>query len=117
MSDDFNTPRAISQLFDLVTKINSLNEGHLDVNQLSAPVLDRLKKDFPIYISDILGLKIETEQSDNGALDKVMELVLDLRQNARTEKNWIVADKIRDKLSEANIIVKDGKDGTNWTLN
>ncbi len=117
MCDDFNTPKAIAQLFDLVTKINSYKEGHLDINQLSADTLSRLKKCYPEYITEVLGIKVESSGNNNGALDKVMSLVLDLRQDARASKNWAVSDKIRDALAEANILVKDGKDGSTWTAN
>jgi len=118
MCDDFNTPKAMASLFDLVTKINSLKEGHLDLHQVSSDTLDRLKKDYPTYLEDVLGLKIEAASgADNGALDHAMALILDLRQNARTEKNWAVADKIRDALAAAEITVKDGKEGSTWSVN
>ena len=118
MCDDFNTPRAIAQLFELVTKINSIKEGHINMNDISYAALAKLKETFPILISDVLGL--ESEQGSgggNGALDSVMNLVLELRQDARTNKNWATSDKIRDALAEASITVKDGKEGSSWTMN
>ncbi len=117
MCDDFNTPRAIAQVFELVTKINSLKEGHLDINKISTAALNRVKTELPGYIQDVLGLENEQGAGNNDALDKVMALVLDLRQGARTDKNWAVADKIRDALAGANIVVKDGKEGSAWTVN
>jgi len=118
MCDDFNTPKAMASLFDLVTKINSLKEGHLDINNVSTKTLERLKKDYPTYLEEVLGLKMEAAGgADNGALDHAMNLILDLRQNARAEKNWAVADKIRDALAAAEITVKDGKEGSTWTVN
>ena len=118
MSDDFNTPRAIASLFDLVTKINSLKEGHLDLGKVSKTCLERLQKDFPAYLSDVLGLQAEDGGSGggNGALEHAMQLILELRQDARSEKNWAVADKIRDALAAASITVKDGKEGSTWTV-
>lgn len=119
MCDDFNTPRAIASLFDLVTKINSLKEGHLDINQLSTEVLERLQKEYALYMTEVLGLKLaETNvaNGDNGAMDSAMQLILDLRQDARANKNWAVADKIRDALAEAKITVKDGKEETTWSI-
>ena len=117
MSDDFNTPRAIAALFEVVTKINSFKEGHLDINQLSADCMSRLKQDFPVFIDEVLGLTSDSDSSsNNSALEGVMELVLELRQDARANKNWDTADKIRDGLAKHNIVVKDGKDGTNWTI-
>lgn len=117
MCDDFNTPKAIAQLFELVTKINSFKEGHLDVNELSIDTLQNLKEKFPSYLSEVLGLQTESTGGNNGSLDKVMSLVLDLRQDARTNKNWAVSDKIRDALADANITVKDGKEGSSWVVN
>ncbi len=120
MSDDFNTPRAIASLFEMAKKINSLKEGHLDLSQLSDACFQDLKSKYPEFISAILGLSDESANASSGndsALDKVMELVLDLRQEARANKDWATADKIRDGLAASNIVVKDGKDGSNWSLN
>ena len=118
MCDDFNTPRAIASLFELVTKINSLKEGHLDVNLLSPSTFENLKKTFPEYINDVLGLIDENASGENdSALDGVMNLVLELRQEARANKDWGTADKIRDGLADSNIVVKDGKEGSSWTFN
>lgn len=118
MCDDFNTPKAVANLFDIVTKINSLKEGHLDVNLISEETFARLQEVYPKFIFDVLGLKAgATSESNNSVLDGVMDLVLELRQDARERKDWDTADKIRDSLKAANITVKDGKDGTNWTIN
>jgi cysteinyl-tRNA synthetase len=116
MCDDFNTPRAIASLFELVTKINSLKEGHIDINQLSKEALDNLKMIYPQYISDVLGLANDMDSGDNDVLNGVMDLIIDLRQDARNEKNWAISDKIRDGLAKSNITIKDGKEGTSWNL-
>ncbi len=118
MCDDFNTPRAIASLFDIVSKINSLKEGHLDIRQVSAETMERLQKSFPSFIHDVLGLEDDIlSGGNNDKLDGVMDLVLQLRQDARANKNWDIADKIRDGLAKHQIVVKDGKEGTTWTLN
>ena len=117
MCDDFNTPRAIAVLFELVTKINSLKEGHLDINQVSKETLDRLKSEFNAFLGDVLGLSDDSlGGSDNNVLDGVMELILELRKSARSNKDWATADQIRDGLAKCNITVKDGKDGSSWTV-
>ena len=116
MCDDFNTPKAIAQLFNLVSMINSLKDGHISMNDISDTALNRLKVTYPKYLDEVLGLSSEMGgESDNGALDAVMQLVLDLRQDARANKNWAVSDQIRDALAAANISIKDGKDGSSWT--
>ena len=116
MCDDFNTPRAIASLFELVTKINSLKEGHIDVNQLSKETLNNLKKVYPQYISEVLGLANDMDSGDSDVLNGVMDLIIDLRQDARNDKNWAISDKIRDGLAKSNITIKDGKGGTSWNL-
>jgi len=118
MDDDFNTPRALSRMFELATKINSYKEGHLDINQLSQATLDKLRKTFHDFLFEILGLQDEQAAGGNTeALDGLMELIIELRQGARETKDWGTSDKIRDKLKELNIQVKDGKDETSWTIN
>ena len=119
MCDDFNTPKAIANLFDLVSKINSLKEGHLDLSDLSENCFNRLKKEFVEYIEDVLALGGASSSSDNSdsALDGVMDLVLELRQEARSKKDWDTADKIRDGLAKSNIVVKDSKEGSSWSYN
>ncbi len=119
MDEDFNTPMALAKMFELVPKINSFKEGRLDINQLSEEALNNLKTSFKGFLFDIFGLKddMESAQGNSGAMDGLMELVIDLRQSARANKDWPTSDKIRDKLNELNIQLKDGKDGTDWTIN
>jgi len=118
MCDDFNTPRAIASLFELAKKINSFKEGQLDLGQLSDTTFERLRVKYPEYITEVLGLVDDKAAgNDNSVLENVMELVLDLRQEARSSKDWNTADKIRDGLAKSNIVGKDGKEGTSWTIN
>ncbi len=119
MCDDFNAPKALSRLFELVPKINSYKEGHLDVNQLSKSTLDALKALFHEFIFDVFGLKdISTGGSESAHIvNGLMELITDLRQDARANKDWGTSDKIRDKLTSLDIQLKDGKDGTSWLIN
>lgn len=115
MNDDFNTPMALAELFALVTKINMLQHKQLAGNSLRASTLARLKKEFAHFVFDIFGLQDEDETGDDaGALDGVMQLVLELRAAARSSKDFATSDKIRDALKTAGIQVKDGKEGTIW---
>lgn len=116
MNDDFNTPKAMAGLFDLVTKINSFKDGHTNVHQLSADTLSRLISEMHTWFFDILGLRDDDAQ--DGQVDKmdgVMQLVLDLRQQARTKKDFALSDQIRDRLAKVKIVVKDGKEGASWS--
>lgn len=117
MSDDFNTPMAMARLFELVSKINSLSAGHLSNNDITNETLDRLKSTFNTFIYDIFGLLDEEigASGRNGIADGLMQLIIELRQNARTNKDWGTSDTIRDSLKELEIQVKDGKEGTTWS--
>ncbi|WP_235297779.1 cysteine--tRNA ligase [Portibacter marinus] len=112
--DDFNTPKALSRYFELCNKINGLKEGTLNLSEVSQSTIERLQKTFPEFIFEVLGLKDAAEEESGDVLDGVMQLVIDLRQGARDEKNWGVSDKIRDDLAALDIQIKDGKDGTEW---
>lgn len=117
MDDDFNTPKALARLFELVSKINGLKGGQLSMTDLSSDTLGQLKSTFDTVLFDILGLKDEqAEGGNNQALEAVMSLILDIRQDARTNKDWGTSDKIRDALKAAGIVVKDDKDGASWNV-
>jgi cysteinyl-tRNA synthetase len=116
MSDDFNTPKALASLFELVTKVNSLKGGQLAFSDLTAATLERLKKTFNDFIFNIFGLLTEAfDSSGDGVAEGLMKLILDMRQTARTNKDWGTSDKIRDALKELDIVVKDGKEGATWS--
>ena len=125
MNDDFNTPKALAKLFVLVPKINSLAAGKLAWTELTEATLQRTREVFHTLIFDVFGLQSETAAAasesaatDSAAtpLDGVMELVLELRQTARANKDWATSDQIRDQLSAAGIVVKDGKEGASWSV-
>lgn len=111
MNDDLNTARVIANLFELSPVINSMKGGQIAMNALSAATFQLLQATFKTYIEDILGLQaLQTEQNDKFA--KVMELLIDIRKEARTRKDFATSDQIRNKLTEAGIALKDEKDGT-----
>jgi cysteinyl-tRNA synthetase len=114
MDDDFNTPKALAKVFELVTVINSLKDAQLNINEVSSRTLEMLTSFMSTIIFDIFGLKPDVS-SDNGPVDSLMNLIIDLRQQARSTKDWTTSDKIRDALNDANIIIKDGKEGTTWS--
>lgn len=116
MRDDFNTPKAISRYFELCNKINGLKDGKIDKSEVAAGTIETLKTSFSAFLFDVLGLKDAADGESGDTLDGVMQLIIDIRQSARAEKNWAISDKIRDGLSELDILIKDGKDGTSWSL-
>lgn len=110
MNDDFNAPILVANLFEAAKFINSVNDGKATISKND---LVLLQKEMKAFVVDVLGLK-EEKSSGNDKLRPVMDLVLDLRQEARTNKDWTTSDKIRDGLAAAGIVVKDAKEGTSW---
>lgn len=115
MDDDFNTPRALAILFELVSKINSFKAGHLDLGSIQASTFEHLKTTFVAFITEVLGLQEDAEASAGGdSLNGLMGLLIDIRNTARAQKDFATSDKIRDALKELSIALKDGKEGTTW---
>jgi len=113
MNDDLNTPIVISHLFDAAKAINTVYDTKATISQVD---LDSLKELFDTYI-DILGL--QTEQSSSKYLDsykKAVDLLLSLRLEAKQGKNWALSDRIRDELASYGFVVKDTKEGFEWSL-
>jgi len=116
MDDDFNVPRALARIFELAPKINGLKNGQLDIQQVDSATISRMQTKISGILFDVFGLRGNAaSEQGNGRLEGVMKLVLELRQKARENKDWPTADKIRDMLAEAQITVKDGKEGTTWS--
>ena len=113
MNDDLNTPVVISHLFDAAKSINSVYDGKGTISQED---LDNLKAVFKLYAEDLLGLKDEQAKDSNEAYKKAVDLLLDLRLEAKKNKDWEKSDKIRNALTEAGFSIKDTKDGYEWSL-
>lgn len=114
LNDDFNSPVTLSYLFDTIRTINAVKDGHETLTQES---IDNLKHVFKTFVIDIFGLgDPEGGSSDNEQelINDLMSILLDIRQQARKNKDWDTADKLRDSLQKLNITVKDGKDGASW---
>ena len=113
MDDDFNTPILIAHLFDGVRIINSVKDGK---ESLNATDLEKMKSIFNTFITDILGFVSDKESGGNDLTNEVMEVVLKLRENAKTNKDFDSADLIREELNKLNIQVKDGRNGSSWEV-
>lgn len=111
MQDDFNTAKVIANLFELAPIINSIKGGQISNQALSATTFKLLKNTFRIYLEDVLGLQA-LQQNNDSKLDVVMQLVLEMRQEARLRKDYVASDKIRDMLAAAGIQLKDEKGGS-----
>lgn len=114
MNDDFNTPILIAKLFDAVKHINLIKEGSESITQEDKNLLLETMESF---VFDILGLEDKQSSSaDTAKLSGVVELLIQLRKEARENKDFETSDKIRDQLSDLGIQLKDGKEGTTYNL-
>jgi len=111
MNDDFNTPILVANLFEAVRYINLIADKN---ETITAADLNFLKASLDAFVFDVLGLK-PLNENNNDRLNTVMDLVLEMRQQARNDKNWPLSDLIRDRLQDAGITVKDGKEGVTWS--
>ncbi|GAB4093783.1 cysteine--tRNA ligase [Flaviaesturariibacter terrae] len=116
MNDDLNTARVLANLFEIVPVLNSLKDKTIPLQSLSYETLQWMQTKLRLYVEDILGLKNE-EEAGSGKLKSVLDILIELRQDARANKDWKTSDRIRNQLAEAGIQLKDEKDGgMSWTL-
>lgn len=110
MNDDFNSPVLIAELFEASRIINSVHDGKMKINEANLALLKNLMKTF---VQDVLGLK--DEQADNDDLPKILNLIVELRNEAKANKDYATSDKIREGLSKVGFQLKDSKEGTLWS--
>jgi cysteinyl-tRNA synthetase len=116
MNDDFNTAKVVANMFELVPVINSIKEGIISLNAVSGKTIELLQVKFKSYLEDVFGLKVESVTSD-GKLPGVIQLLIDIRKEAKAKKDFATSDKIRNQLLELNIQLKDEKNGeVSWTV-
>lgn len=116
MNNDFNAAQSIAELNEAASLINTWNDKQNKKANISADALQRLQSAFHAFLIDIFGLRAESE-ADNSKLNGVMDLVIDIRKDARTKKDFATSDKIRDALQSVGIQLKDSKEGTTWESN
>jgi cysteinyl-tRNA synthetase len=114
MNDDLNSPVLIAHLFDASRIINSVNDKK---ESLTADDIGLLRNIMHTFVFDILGLLPENDpQTGNQVIGNLMNIILDLRREARTNKDWAISDRLRDALAAAGVSIKDTKDGATWDL-
>ncbi|MEC8323919.1 MAG: DALR domain-containing protein, partial [Bacteroidota bacterium] len=113
MNDDFNTPILISEIFSAVKYINQIKDGS---NSINAENLKTLKATLNGFVFEVLGLQENTNSNSVKKLNEIIEILIALRKQARDQKNFGLSDQIRDQLAEIDIQLKDGKDGTTFSL-
>jgi cysteinyl-tRNA synthetase len=109
MNDDFNSPVLIAELFEAVHIINSIYDGKTNASASDIKALKKLMNDFAI---GVLGLKEESNQADD--MSKLLDLIINLRSEAKSNKDYTTSDKIRIGLNSIGIQLKDNKEGTTW---
>ncbi len=116
LSDDLNTAKAIADLFELSAKINSFANGQLALGSLSETTFNLLKSRFTQIITEVLGLMPE-QANESSVTGDLVKLFIELRQAARQNKDFATSDKIRDDLAKIGVTLKDGPEGTSFSLN
>jgi cysteinyl-tRNA synthetase len=112
MDDDFNTPVLIAELFDATKIINSIHDGKTTISETDLASLIKL---FNSYLNDVLGLKNDLQATDD--LSPLMDFILNIRTEAKANKDYLTSDKIRIGLNDLGFEVKDGKEGSTWAKN
>ena len=115
MDEDFNTAQGIGAIFELVKEVNK----YADTEKVSEEGMKNLAaaETYIRYImEEVLGVLLKNDENIGNLTSELVEFILELRREARAEKNWALSDKIRDRLGEMGIKIKDGKDKTTWSL-
>ena len=115
MNDDFNSPLLIAKLFDATKFINSVHQQKASISQND---LIALQTKLHGFVEDVLGLKLEdndSEKASDDTLSGTVNILIELRNKARENKDFATSDRIRDKLLALGIQLKDGKEGTSYT--
>lgn len=116
MDDDMSTPKVLANMFEMAPIINSIKDGLIKTNALSSSTLQKMKDSFKLFLEDILGLQ-NVSATDNEAFKGVMQLLIDIRKEAKGKKDFATSDKIRNQLIELGIQLKDEKGGEmSWTV-
>ncbi len=111
MNDDLNTAKVIANFFELAPVINGMKGGQVAGGALSAATFAAMKDTFKTYLEDILGMQPLLAQQNN-KLDEVLQLLIEIRKDAKKRKDFATSDQIRNKLAEAGVLLKDEKDGS-----
>jgi len=116
MNDDINTAKVLANMFELAPIINGIKDKVISITALSIDTFNKLQIQFKVYLEDIFGLK-GVSAADNEKLKDVMQVLIDIRREARGRKDFVTSDSIRNQLAQIGITLKDEKDGTvNWNV-
>jgi cysteinyl-tRNA synthetase len=110
IEDDLNTAKVLASMFELVPIINGIKDKHIASDAISASTFKLLQQKMRTYVEDIFGLKMEKAGGDK--LEGVVELLINIRKEAKSKKDFVTSDKIRNELAALGIQLKDEKDGS-----
>ena len=116
MNDDFNTAKVLANMFELVPIINSIKDKLIDINTIQSSTITLIQQKFKCYLEDIFGL-LPINEITNSKLNEVVNLLIEIRKEAKIKKDFATSDKIRNQLTEMGINLKDEKGGEmTWSL-
>lgn len=114
MCDDFNTPVVIANMFEISRLVNLISDKKETITEQDKAAL---KENYEIIFNQILGMKGEQSDNSNTIIEGLMNVIIEMRAEARANKDWAKSDQIRDRLTEVGITIKDGKEGAKWEIN
>lgn len=116
MNDDFSTAKVLANMFDLVSIINSIKDKHIADTAISSNTLSLLQQQLKVFLEDVFGL-VSERQGDGAQLDGVLQLLISIRKDAKSKRDFMTSDKIRNELAALGVQLKDEKDGaTSYTV-
>jgi len=110
MDDDLNTAKVLANMFEMVPTFNAIKNKQLAAGSLSRSTIKILQQKFKIYLEDIFGL--QSDSTNKEQLDGVLQLLIDIRKKAKTKKDFVTSDTIRNELQKLGVQLKDEKDGS-----
>jgi cysteinyl-tRNA synthetase len=111
MDDDINTAKVVANLFEIIPSVNSLKDKHITADAVSGDTWLYVQKQLELFIEQILGIKVE-QGANRQQLNGVVDLLVEIRKDAKTRKDFATSDKIRNQLANMGIQIKDEKDGS-----
>ncbi|MCZ2222555.1 MAG: cysteine--tRNA ligase [Chitinophagales bacterium] len=115
IEDDFSTAKVLANMFEIVPVINAIKNKQLAQNTLSKNTIALMQQQFTLFIEEIFGLKFQ--EDNNEKLSDILQLLVDIRKEAKAKKDFVTSDKIRNELAQLGVLLKDEKDGTvSWSF-
>ncbi|MBS4044328.1 MAG: cysteine--tRNA ligase [Chitinophagaceae bacterium] len=116
LNDDFSTAKVLANMFELTSTINAIKHKQLPLSTISSNTLHLMKTQFKVYLEDVLGLQSIAENT-NTSFEGVIQLLINIRKEAKAKKDFVTSDKIRNELAALGVLLKDEKDGEmSWSL-